>query len=149
MKLQSTFAKRRARIEIVPLIDIIFFLLATFVMVSLSMVKDQGISVRLPKAVTGVPQERSASVTVTIKENGEFYLNKEKIGSRDLLQRLTELKAANADQKVLVNGDELAYFGDVVTVLDGVRKIGIDKVSIQTKGASSETAATPGAPAAA
>ncbi len=139
MRLTQTYAKRRARIEIIPLIDIIFFLLATFVMVSLSMVKNQGISVKLPKAVTGVSQERSKTVsaTITIKENGELYLNKEKISSPDLLVRLKDLKTADPDQKVFVNGDELAYFGDIVGVLDKIREAGIDKIGIQTKGASS------------
>ncbi len=132
--------KRRARIEIIPLIDIIFFLLATFVMVSFSMIKNQGISVKLPKAATGVAQERDkeASATVTVKENGTFYLNKEKIEEADLLARLKALRAANPEQKVFVNGDELSYFGDVVAVLDGIRVAGIDKISIQTQGAKAE-----------
>jgi biopolymer transport protein ExbD len=51
----SPRGQKRARIEIIPLIDIMFFLLATFVMVSLSMVKNQGIPVRLPSAATGQP----------------------------------------------------------------------------------------------
>ena len=135
MNVPQTF-KRRARIEIIPLIDIIFFLLATFVMVSLSMIKNQGISVRLPKAVTGVSQERTVSFTVTVKENGELYLDKEKITPEALPSRLAQLKNSAPDQKVFVNGDELAYFGDVVAVLDRVREAGIDKVSIQTKSAS-------------
>jgi biopolymer transport protein ExbD len=140
MRLQPTFAKRKARIEIIPLIDIIFFLLATFVMVSMSMVKNQGVNVRLPKAVTGVTQERSVAATITIKENGDMFLNKEKVAPRDLLARLSELKAADPDQKVFINGDELAYFGDIVTVLDHIRKAGIDKISIQTKGADTADA---------
>jgi biopolymer transport protein ExbD len=140
MKLQRSSIKRKARIEIIPLIDIIFFLLATFVMVSMSMVKNQGVSVRLPKASTGVTQERATSATITIKENGDLFLNKDKVVPRDLQQRLLDLKAANPDQKVFINGDELAYFGDIVTVLDNIRKVGIEKIAIQTKGAASETA---------
>jgi len=50
--------RRRARIEIIPLIDIIFFLLATFVMVSTSMIKNLGITVQLPVASTSAPQDR-------------------------------------------------------------------------------------------
>ncbi len=137
MKLRHGFAKRRARIEIIPLIDIIFFLLATFVMVSLSMVKNQGISVRLPKAVSGVTQNQDKAVTavLSIKEGGELYFNKVKIESDELHQKLTEYKNSQADPKVYVNGDELSSFGDIVTVLDQVRQSGIEKVSIQTKGA--------------
>ncbi len=133
MRLHQGFVRRRARIEIIPLIDIIFFLLATFVMVSLSMIKNQGISVRLPKAVTAAASDRKASTVVTIKENGTFYLNKEKLSSQELMRRLTNLKNADSNQKVFINGDELAYFGDVVTVLDQIRKAGIDKIGIQTQ----------------
>ncbi len=140
MRLRQSYAKRRARIEIIPLIDIIFFLLATFVMVSFSMIKNQGISVRLPSAATGTALERDpdVSATVTVKENGDLYLNKEKTGPAELLEKLRALKAGNPEQKVFVNGDELSYYGDVVAVLDKIRKAGIEKVSIQTKGAVKE-----------
>ncbi len=129
--------KRRARIEIIPLIDIIFFLLATFVMVSLSMIKNQGVFVKLPKAATGLSQERSLSSTITVKKNGDLFLNKEKILPRDLFRNLEELKKTDPGQKIFLNGDEQAYFGNIVSVLDRVRAVGIEKVSIQTKGAGS------------
>ncbi|HTL48932.1 MAG TPA: biopolymer transporter ExbD [Verrucomicrobiae bacterium] len=146
MKLQQTSVRRRARIEIIPLIDIIFFLLATFVMVSLSMIKNDGISVKLPKAATATAQERDLSATITVKENGELYLNKEKITAENLLGRLTEMKAKEPETRVFVNGDELSYFGDVVTVLDKIRQAGIDKIGIQTQGVKNAPAAQVPAP---
>ncbi len=136
MKLPRASAKKRARIEIIPLIDIIFFLLATFVMVSISMIQNQGILVKLPTAVTGAGQERSASLTITVMENGDLYLDKEKIKSGDLIARLTALKKTGSIDKVIINGDKLADFEDIVSVLDGVRKIGIEQVAIQTKSPS-------------
>jgi biopolymer transport protein ExbD len=72
----SPRGQKRARIEIIPLIDIMFFLLATFVMVSLSMVKNQGIPVRLPSAATGQPQERKDAATITVSATGQLYLDK-------------------------------------------------------------------------
>ena len=57
MKITSPVSRKKARIEIIPLIDIMFFLLATFVMVSMSMVKNQGIAVNLPKASTSAAQQ--------------------------------------------------------------------------------------------
>ena len=74
MKIPYASAKKRGRIEIVPLIDVIFFLLATFVMVSLSMVKNQGIFVNLPRASTGAPRERGQAsvVTVTVTEKSRL-----------------------------------------------------------------------------
>lgn len=134
MKIPSPVQRKRARIEIIPLIDIIFFLLATFVMVSLSMVKNQGITINLPVAVTGQPVDRSVIKTVTITQDGSVFLDKENLGLNGSMDQLKQLKAAKKDVKVLINGDDAANFGIVVNVLDEVRKMGIHKVSIQTKG---------------
>ena len=137
MKIPSASHKRRARIEIIPLIDIIFFLLATFVMVSLSMVKNQGISVRLPKAATGQARESGPvpTVTVTVTAASRLYLNKEPMSFDGLLDRLKEMRREKPDLRVLFNGDELATFGDVVKALDQTRKAGVEKIAIQTTGA--------------
>lgn len=136
MKLRQVSAKRRARIEIIPLIDIIFFLLATFVMVSFSMVRNQGILVKLPTAATGTGQGRTESLTITVMENGDLYLDKEKIKSKDLIPRVTALKKTGSIEKIIINGDKRADFENIVAVLDSVRKIGIDQVAIQTKSPS-------------
>jgi biopolymer transport protein ExbD len=138
MKIPSASHKRRARIEIIPLIDIIFFLLATFVMVSLSMVKNQGIPVNLPKAKMGQVQEKEAgaTVTVTITESNRLYLDKELVDTQTLPERLKTLQAQQPDLRVVFNGDELAYFGDVVRALDQTRRAGIERVAIQTTGAA-------------
>ena len=136
MKLRQVSAKRRTRIEIIPLIDIIFFLLATFVMVSLSMVRNQGILVKLPTAATGTGQARTESLTITVMENGDLYLDKEKIKSKDLIPRVTALKKTGSLEKIIINGDKRADFENIVAVLDSVRKIGIDQVAIQTKSPS-------------
>lgn len=134
MKIPLPVVKRRARIEIIPLIDIIFFLLATFVMVSLSMVKNQGIAVNLPKAVTSSPQETDQLITISITEKGDIYLDKEKFsGVEEVSARLKSMKNANANLKVLINGDDNASFGKAIAVLDEVRRLGITKVSIRTK----------------
>lgn len=133
MQIPST-ALKRPRIEVIPLIDIMFFLLATFIMVSLSMVKSQGMSVTLPKAATGQPQP-SALATVTVTEEGRLYLNKELVDGKTLPARLEAMRRQDPDLRVVFNGDELAYFGDVVSALDQARKAGIDKVAIQTTGA--------------
>jgi biopolymer transport protein ExbD len=125
---------KKARIEIIPLIDIIFFLLATFVMVSLSMVKNEGIGVDLPVATTASPQERTDYTAITVTEAGTFHFNKEEVDLEGLVTRLKALKAEQSDPKVFINGDQKAEFGKAVTVLDEVRKLGIAKVSIETRG---------------
>lgn len=135
MKIPPAYQRKRARIEIIPLIDIIFFLLATFVMVSLSMVKNQGISINLPVAATGKPLDRTVAKTITVTQQGEIFLDQENVGLEGVSLRLRALRAQNEDIKVLINGDEAADFGLVIKILDEVRQMGINKVSIQTKGA--------------
>jgi biopolymer transport protein ExbD len=128
---------KKARIEIIPLIDIIFFLLATFIMVSLSMSKNQGVQVALPNAGSaaslGDQQEMEKAVTLSVNEKGEVFFNKEKITFSQLPLRLQTFKTASKDPKVIINSDALADWKNVVAVLDEVRKIGIAKVGINTE----------------
>ena len=127
---------KRARIEIIPLIDIIFFLLATFIMVSLSMTKNQGVQVALPTASSaaslGDNQEMEKAVTLSVNGKGEIFYNKEKITIAQLPMKLQTFKATSQDPKVILNSDADADFKHVVAVLDEVRKIGIEKVGINT-----------------
>ncbi|MBI4309807.1 MAG: biopolymer transporter ExbD [Candidatus Omnitrophica bacterium] len=134
MRVPLPAAKRRVRIEIIPLIDIVFFLLATFVMVSLSMVKNQGISVNLPTASTGSPQEAGEIIAITVNEQGDIYLDKDLVSFEQMSARLKGLKISDPDLKVLINGDAKAHFGKAIGILDEVRRLGIGKVSIRTKG---------------
>ena len=128
--------KKRARIEIIPLIDIIFFLLATFIMVSLSMTKNQGVQVALPTAASssslGDQQEMDKAVTLSVTDKGDVFFNKEKITIAQLPLKLQTFKTTAKDPKVIINSDSGADFKYVVAVLDEVRKIGIGKVGINT-----------------
>src|SRR5688572_31478448 len=89
--------RKSARIEIIPLIDIIFFLLATFIMVSLSMTKNQGVQVALPTAGTaaslGDQQEMEKATTISVDEKGDIFFNKEKITIAQLPLKLQTLKS--------------------------------------------------------
>ena len=134
MIIPSIRSKRKARIEIIPLIDIVFFLLATFVMVSLSMVKNQGVSVHLPGAQTGSRQAQGSNYTaITVTQDGQVYFNKKKVNIAQLQSELQALKKANPDPTILLNGDDKAALGKAVSVLDEARKVGIKKVAIVTK----------------
>jgi len=127
---------KRARIEIIPLIDIIFFLLATFIMVSLSMTKNQGVQVQLPTAGSaaslGDNQEMEKAVTLSVNAKGDVFYNKEKITLAQLPLRLQTLKSTSKKPKVILNSDAAAPFKYVVAVLDETRKIGIATVGINT-----------------
>ena len=127
---------KRARIEIIPLIDIIFFLLATFIMVSLSMTKNQGVQVALPTASSaaslGDQPDVEKAVTLSVTDKGDIFYNKEKTNLAQLPLKLQTLKSTTKDPKVIINSDAGADFKHVVAVLDEVRKIGIAKVGINT-----------------
>lgn len=127
---------KRARIEIIPLIDIIFFLLATFIMVSLSMSKNQGVQVALPAAGTATSlidqAEQDKAVTLSVNAKGDVFWNKEKITFAQLPMRLQTFKTSSKDPKIILNSDAGADFKHVVALLDEVRKIGIAKVGINT-----------------
>lgn len=132
-RIPSPSHNKKPRIEIIPFIDIMFFLLATFMMVSLSMIQNQGIPVNLPVATTASMEERKESATVTLSQSGELFLDKELLSKEALIEKLKALKAASPDFRVFINGDREANFGDAVSILDEIRKVGITKVAIQTQ----------------
>jgi len=133
MNIPSIRPSKRARIEIIPLIDIMFFLLATFVMVSLSMVKNRGIAVILPAASTGAAQEHKDHVTVSIAETGQLYLDKRELSQEQLTAELRAMHEANAELRVFIHGDENARLGLAITMLDEVRRLGITHVAFETR----------------
>ena len=129
----SPRSKRRARIEIIPLIDIIFFLLATFVMVSMSMVKNNGIALNLPAAATGAAQPRDNLTTISITADGSLFLDKQPLTFEQLTAALVILAARGNDAPISLSADVKSEFGTAMAVLDKLRETGLTKVSIETK----------------
>jgi biopolymer transport protein ExbD len=126
-------AKKKARIEIIPLIDVIFFLLATFVLFTLSLNKTGGVKVFLPQSTTGEPRTTADSVTVSVTDQSTLAWDKDTIMVDELIPRLKSFYAQNPDGKILINGDENARFNDAIYVFDEARKTGFKKVFIETK----------------
>jgi biopolymer transport protein ExbD len=110
-----------------------FFLLATFVMVSLSMIKNRGIPVNLPTASSATPQDRSDYTAITVTAEGDLYFNKDAMSLQEVVEPLRALKMTTTDPLVFIHGDAKAEFGTAIAVLDEVRKLGIAKVAIGTK----------------
>ena len=129
----SPRSKRHARIEIIPLIDIMFFLLATFVMVSLSMVKSHGVPVRLPSSTSGQQIEHKDFSTISVTASGQVYIDKEEVSLAELAAKLAALKADNEEFKIFINGDEDARLGLAIEVLDAARSLGITKIAFETR----------------
>ncbi len=130
---RSGSGPKKARIEIIPLIDVIFFLLATFVLFTLSLNKSGGLSVALPSTRTSEPRDPGTSVTLSIREDGTLGWDRELITLDQFLVRLQAYKQTRPDGKILINGDENALFQQVRYVVDEVRKAGIRKVLIETR----------------
>jgi biopolymer transport protein ExbD len=128
-----TRGKKKARIEIIPLIDIMFFLLACFMLVSLSMVNSKSVKVSLPTAQTGDPDNKPNTLAITIDATGGIYLNKRPIGRNELVGELTSERSKNSNTRVVISGDVDARHGSVIAVLDKVRSAGIQNVGFQIR----------------
>jgi biopolymer transport protein ExbD len=125
---------KKARIEIIPLIDVIFFLLATFVLFTLSLNKSNGLNVQLPVTQTGEGRDPAGSVTISVTDEGTLGWNKDLITLDEFLQRLQQYKASDPEGRILINGDERAFFAQAIYVFDEARKAGFTKVFIETRG---------------
>lgn len=124
--------KKRARIEIIPLIDVIFFLLATFVLFTLSLNKSNGVSVLLPTSETSEARDPNGTVTISVTDEGALAWNKDLVTLDEFLQRLQQYKREEPDGRILINGDERAFFAQAIYVFDEARKAGFPKVYIET-----------------
>src|SRR5471032_178629 len=113
--------KKKARIEIIPLIDVIFFLLATFILFTLSLNKSAGIKVNLPKSETA--EAREPAITLSMTSEGAIAWNKDSITADEFISRLRAEYAKNPEGRILINADENANFSQVFGYLiDEVRK---------------------------
>jgi biopolymer transport protein ExbD len=126
--------KKKARIEIIPLIDVVFFLLATFVLFALSLNKIESLPVQLPQASQSTNNiEDKTLVTLQISEAGTCYWNKDPIDFGEIGPRLASYKQKVENPHILLTGDDRAKFGPVAVALDQIRKAGIEQVSVETR----------------
>ncbi len=130
MRIDLTSREEKPQIMIIPMIDIIFFLLVFFMMSMLTMVVQKSMPLNLPHAATSkVSMEENIPITVTA--DGGVYYEKEKITLADLEARLWEKKKAG-NLSVILRGDAQADYGKVVQVMDMIKNLGINKVYIAT-----------------
>src|SRR5690349_15308138 len=122
-----------ARIEIIPLIDIMFFLLASFMLVSLSMVNLKSVKVELPTATTASPDSKKDLADVSVDKNGQVYLDKKPMDDGALTAALVADRSNNRKLRVLISGDKDARHGQVLHALDIIRSAGIDKVAFEIR----------------
>jgi len=129
MKIGTPFPHKKARIEIIPLIDIMFFLLASFMMASLSMMRLQSIKMDLPTATTAKRDFKPDIVNIAVDKQGEISIDKQPMNLVEVHTYLSNKFRANTNLPVYISGDKDATHGAVIRVLDLVRREGIQKVS--------------------
>src|SRR6266566_8477106 len=133
MYVSSPIPHKKARIEIIPLIDIMFFLLASFMMVSLSQVHMKGIKVNLPVGASGETQSKREYISVSVDMNGNFFFDKDEVSREEMQDRLIKVHQSAPDAKVFVRGDRDTVHGNIVQLLDMLRSAGFYKISFEIK----------------
>ena len=133
MNVSSPIPKKHARIEIIPLIDIMFFLLASFMMVSLSQVSMKGWKVTLPEGSSGKVQNKKDYISLSVDKEGTYYFDKQIIKLEDILPRLQLIYKSNPEAKIFIRGDQEAVHGNVTRMLDQIRASGFTKLSFEIK----------------
>ena len=121
-----------ARIEIIPLIDIMFFLLAAFMLVSLSMTHLRRVPIQVPEASTGVAETKEPEFQITIDANGVITWDGALVTLSEITARL-QSAGASTESRVMISADENSRHKQVLGVLNAVREAGIDKVGFETR----------------
>ncbi|RLA92705.1 MAG: biopolymer transporter ExbD [Deltaproteobacteria bacterium] len=124
--------QRQARIEMVPLIDVVFLLLVFFIYAMLSMVVHRGIPINLPESKSALIDKKDY-VSLSITKEGKVYLDKMPVCLEELKTLLIQKKKNNPNVKVFISGDKMVYYEKIITVLDIIRMSGLSKVSLETE----------------
>ena len=135
MKISSPIPRRRTRIVIIPLIDIMFFLLASFMMISLQMQIVRMVKANLPTATLATSSTKPDIVNLLVNRDGQVSVDQKQISFTDLNTLLTNRFNANTNLPVYITGAADATHGSVVFVLDLVKRAGIAHVAIAVKAA--------------
>ena len=129
MKVGNLFLPKKARIEIIPLIDIMFFLLASFMLASLALIRLQSIKMDLPTGQQATKSTRKDLINLKVTKNGDYFIDKKLVSSIELRNYVSNAFHTNASTAVYITGDPDATHGMVIDALDLVRQEGIQKVS--------------------
>lgn len=116
-------------INILPMIDVIFSILAFFMISTLFLTKSQGLPVDLPSAQTTEPKQ-TAQINITIEADGDMFVDRQPIQLDRLKGKLTELIEPDSDSLVIINADEKVEHGTVVKVMDRLRQVPGAKMAI-------------------
>jgi len=143
MKIRSPIARKRTRLEIIPLIDIMFFLLASFMMVSLQMQKVRTLKASLPTATQITSTKKPDMIKLKVDPYGQPSVDNVPLSFPDLGKLLTERLRANADVPVYLSGSRSTTHGEMVYVFDFVKNKGIKRVAFSVKADPNPTTSPP------
>lgn len=129
-----------ARIELIPLIDVIFCILTFFILASVEFSRQQAISLNLPKATSGTPQMREMLV-VSLDDFGQVYVEKQAITRLQLLDAIKNYHQFNPNGVMVLNASRNASYNEVIQVLDVLRQVGGDRVALATLPGENDAAA--------
>ena len=138
MKFGSPVPPRHARIEIIPLIDIMFFLLASFMLASLSMIKLQSHKVLLPAAQTAKRDFTPDILNITVDKSGAYFIEKTQVDLVELQSYLSNKFRVNTNSPVYISADKDTKHGAITKVLQVVHAQGVQKVSFAISAAGSQ-----------
>lgn len=133
MRIRRLGGRKKARIEIIPMIDTMFFLLVFFMVATMSMTVMRGLLVNLPQGKSQDNKQVSETRSVTVTPEGGIYLDKKHVGLEELVRTLSGEAEADQDALVIINADESVSHGKVVEVMDAVKLAGIKRLAIATK----------------
>jgi biopolymer transport protein ExbD len=133
MKIRSPIGRKRTRLEIIPLIDIMFFLLASFMMVSLQMQKVRTLKASLPTATQATSTKKPDIINLYVQRDGQVELDKKIVTFTELQETLAKRREANTNVPVYLSGSRDATHGDMMYVLDFVKRAGLQQVAFALK----------------
>ncbi|NEP57069.1 MAG: biopolymer transporter ExbD [Symploca sp. SIO2G7] len=116
-------------INIVPMIDLVFSILAFFIISTLYLTRSEGLPVNLPTATTAEVQ-RQSTINITINPNGEIRINNQPVELQQLAGRVSSMIVPNSESLVIINADENVAHGRVVGVMDSLRQVKGVKLAI-------------------
>jgi biopolymer transport protein ExbD len=125
--------RKQARIEIIPMIDVMMFLLVFFVLISINVIPAMGIKTALPQSSEAQDNRAIKNVIITLAPSGETQLDGATVETADLTPKLSALHDANPTVNVIINGDKTVEMQRLVDTLDAVKAAGIDSLSMATK----------------
>ncbi|SUP43621.1 ExbD/TolR family protein [Veillonella criceti] len=133
MQIRSLRTTNKPKLMIIPMIDIIFFLLVFFMMSMLSMVVQKSMPVNLPVA-TASSVDLQRKIPITITADGQIYVEQDSYANLEgMAQRLEAEKAKGGDLTIILRADQKAQYGTFVQVLDTLKNMNLNKIAVATE----------------